>query len=42
VHLEQSGQPLLDREIGTRIANQLIEHHDVEGVLLQEARTRAG
>jgi hypothetical protein len=39
-HADQPGQPLVDRELGTRIANQLLEHGDVEGVILEEARTR--
>jgi hypothetical protein len=41
MHMDQPGQPLPDRELGTRIANQLLEHRDVEGVVLEEARTRA-
>ena len=40
IHMDQPGQPLPDRELGTRIANQLLEHSDVEGVILEEARTR--
>ena len=41
MHTDQPGQPLPDRELGTRIANQLLEHGDVEGVILEEVRTRA-
>ena len=40
MRLERASPPRSDRELGTRIANHLLDHGDVEGIVLQEVRTR--